>query len=116
MNTEQIPKSGNAEADPVSTWGRLTTTGKRAERAPVGSAGVVVTACAQRKPVATRETQARGASREAKPQPGVREDRNRARRGVGEARSTDGSRVMPVEGRGLGLGTGQEEAKAGRLA
>jgi hypothetical protein len=66
--------------------------------------------------VATRETQRRGESREANPQPVTREGRNGAQLGVGEAHSTERSRVTPVEGRGLGLGTRQEEVTAGRLA
>ncbi len=116
MNTEEIPKPHNADADPVKLWGRLPLSGKRALSAPAGSAGVLVTACAPGRPVATRETQRRGESREAHLQPVTREGRNGAQLGVGEAHSTDGSRVTPVEGRGLGLGTRQEEVTAGRLA
>lgn len=116
MNIEQIPKPLNADADPVSAWGRLPTSGKRALSAPEVSAGVVMTACEQRRPVATRETQRRGEIREEHLQPVTREGSNGARLGVGEAHSTKGSRVIPVEGRGLGLGIRQEEVMAGRLA
>lgn len=66
--------------------------------------------------MATRETQRRGGSREARLQPVTREGRNGAQLGVGEAHSTERSRVTPVEGRGLGLGTRQEEVTTGRLA
>ncbi len=66
--------------------------------------------------MATRETQRRGEGREANPQPVTREGKNGAQLGVGEAHSTERSRVTPVEGRGLGLGTRQEEVTAGRLA
>ena len=114
MNTEEIPKPHNADADPVKLWGRLPLSGKRALSAPAGSAGVLVTACAPGKPDATRETQRRGESRRG-PSP-TREGRNGAQLGVGEAHSTEGNRVTPVEGRGLSLGTRQEEMTAGRLA
>jgi len=116
MNIEQIPKPHNADADPVKLWGRLPPTGKRALRAPEGSAGVLVTACERRRPVATRETQKRGESREVKFQPVARKGRNGAHLGVGDAHSTVRSRVTPAEGRGLSLGTRQEEVTAGRLA
>ena len=111
MNIEQIPKPHIADADPVKLWGRLPLSGKRALSAPAGSAGVLVTACAPGRPVATRETQRRGESREAHLQPVTREGRNGAQLGVGEAHSTDGSRVTPVEGRGLGLGTGRSDSR-----
>jgi hypothetical protein len=116
MNTEEIPKPHNADADPVKLWGRLPLSGKRALSAPAGSAGVLVTACAPGKPDATRETQRRGEGRETDLQPVTREGRNGAQLGVGEAHSTEGNRVTPVEGRGLSLGTRQEEMTAGRLA
>ena len=41
------PETCNAEADPPPIRGRLPATGKRATRAPVGSAGVVTAACAR---------------------------------------------------------------------
>ena len=41
MNVEQAPKTENAESDPPKLRGLLPPTGKRAMRAPVGSAGVV---------------------------------------------------------------------------
>jgi len=46
----------DANADPIETWGRLISSGKRAKRAPREFAGVRVTACRQRSSVITRET------------------------------------------------------------
>ena len=116
MNTEQIPKQLNPDADSVAWRRRLLFSVRRAiESVTEKSGGVMVMACLQRNPGATRETRFCGARREAKHQPGAREGQTGAREGVGEARSTEGSRVTPVEGRSLGLGTRQEEAKAGRL-
>ena len=47
---------GNAEADLSLLRGRLPSLGKRAIRAPSGSAGVVATACKRRETDVTRET------------------------------------------------------------
>jgi hypothetical protein len=49
---------GDAEADLSEIQGRLPSLGKRATRAPSGSAGVVATACRHGETVATRETPA----------------------------------------------------------
>ena len=40
-------ETGNAEADPPLIRGRLAAVGKRATRAPIGSAGVLAVACVQ---------------------------------------------------------------------
>ena len=45
MNTEQVPKSCDANADPASTRGRLPSRRKRAKRALREFAGALVTAC-----------------------------------------------------------------------
>ena len=41
MNTEQVPKPCNANADPASTRGRLTSCVKRAKEAAYGFAGAI---------------------------------------------------------------------------
>ena len=116
MNTEQIPKQLNPDADSVAWRRRLLFSVRRAIRSVTEkSGGVVVMACLQRNPGATREIPTCDASREAQHQLKAREGQIEASREVGEVRSTDRSRVTPVEGRSLGLGTRQEEAKAGRL-
>lgn len=56
----------NAEADPANLRGRLSPLGKRAKRAPRGSAGVVAMACMEEEDRATRETHRVG-EREAQP-------------------------------------------------
>ena len=48
-------EKGNANADPVETWGRLPSRGKRAKQAPREFAGVLVRTCWRRRPAATRE-------------------------------------------------------------
>jgi hypothetical protein len=52
MNTEQVPKPSDADADPVQTWGKLPSRQEeRAKRAlPMESAGAWVTACWQEEP------------------------------------------------------------------
>jgi hypothetical protein len=47
MNTEQVPKPCDADADPVLTWGRLPLSSKRAKQTPFEFAGALVTACWQ---------------------------------------------------------------------
>jgi hypothetical protein len=116
VNIVQIPKPYIADADLVEIWGKLELGGKRALRAPLRSAGVLMTACEPWRTTATRETLFCDVSRKAKHQPRAREGQTEAREGVGEVRSTARSRVTPVEGRDLSLGTRQEEEKAGRLA
>ena len=50
MNTEEVPKPSNADADPVRGWGRLPSAGERAKRTQAESAGAVVMACSQKEP------------------------------------------------------------------
>jgi len=45
MNTEQVPKPSNVNADPVQTWGRLPSDGTRAKETPPEFTGAWVTAC-----------------------------------------------------------------------
>jgi hypothetical protein len=45
MNTEQASKRRVANADPIVSWGRLASGGKRAKQAPREFVGVRVTAC-----------------------------------------------------------------------
>ena len=117
MNTEQIPKQGNPDADSVTWRRRLLFSVRRAIRSVTEkSGGVMVMACLQRNPGATRENPTCDASREAQHQLKAREGQIEASREVGEARSTDRSRVTPVEGRGLGLVIRQEEERTRRLA
>jgi hypothetical protein len=47
MNIEQVPKPSIADADPASTWGRLSGRTKRAKHAVRPSAGALMTACLQ---------------------------------------------------------------------
>ena len=70
VNAEQAFETGNAEADPPLIRGRLTAVGKRATRAPTGSAGVLAAACVKRETAATREAPSVARTR----QPGIRED------------------------------------------
>ena len=114
VNIVPIPKPQIADADLVEIWGKLELEGKRALSAPARSAGVLMTACEPWRTTATREILFCGVSRKVKHQPRIREEQTGAKEGVG-VRSTERSRGTPVEGRDLGLGTRQEEAKAGRL-
>ena len=59
-------EKNNAEADPAKLRGRLPSLGKRAKRAPKGSAGVVAMACVEEEGRATREAHRVG-EREAQP-------------------------------------------------
>ena len=47
MNIEQVPKPSIADADPASTWGRLSGRTQRAKHAVRPSAGALMTACWQ---------------------------------------------------------------------
>ena len=47
MNTGEVPKPSNAEADPAETWGRLPGRMARAKYAVCPSAGALMTACSQ---------------------------------------------------------------------
>jgi len=117
MNTEQVPRPANADADLVALWGRLPFFVRRARGSVTEkSAGAVVMACWQRNPGATREILASGNVCKDKTQPVAREGQNRVREEVGEARSTVRNPVIRVEGRGLGLAMRQEEEKTRRLA
>src|SRR5689334_16707873 len=49
------PETGNADADPPEKRGRPTPMGQHERTGLIESAGVVATACRQRRPVATRE-------------------------------------------------------------
>ena len=114
MNTEQVPKPCDADADPVLTWGRLSSGSTRAKQTLFESAGALVTACGQEEFCSNPGSPAQCAA-----QP--RSNRPSARAGLGWAGCRRGpyyrrSRVMPVEGRGLGSRAMQEEAKARRLA
>jgi hypothetical protein len=114
MNTEQVPKPCDANADPASTRGRLASCGKRAKEALHEFAGALVTACSHKETCGNtgspigRSGAGRANWRSARRRPG----RMGWRRGPYDRRS----RVMPVEGRGLGSRAVEQEAKARRLA
>ncbi len=115
MNIEQIPKPKNADADHVGVKGKLPSCVRRAnESVAQESVGVMMTACLPRKPQATQEIPRCGRTRERTIQRVAREGQNPAAGEVGEARSTERSPVIQVEGRGLGLVTKQEEEKTRR--
>ncbi len=48
LNTEQVPKPSNADADPVRGWGRLPSPCVKRAHEQGESAGAVVTACWQK--------------------------------------------------------------------
>jgi hypothetical protein len=109
MNTEQVPKPCDADADPVLTWGKLPSGGRRAKQTPPGSAGALVTACWQ------EETCGNTGS------PESHSNWQSVRTGSGDTGWRRGpydrrDRVMPEEGRGLGSRAMSKEAKARRLA
>ena len=109
MNTEQVPKPCDADADPVLTWGRLPSDSTRAKQTLFEFAGALVTACWQ------QETCSNTGS------PLSQNNQWFARTGLGErgwrrGPYYRGSRVTLVEGRGLSSRAMQEEAKARRLA
>jgi hypothetical protein len=113
MDTEQIPKSCDADADPVSTRGRLPLGRKRAKKALFRFAGALVTACWQE--------EFRGNTGSLVQPGGSLPNQSSARNGLGWARWRRGPYdrrrgVMSVEERGLGSREMQEEAKARRLA
>ena len=114
MNTEQVPKPSNVDADPVETWGRLPSDSTRAKVTLFGSTGALVTACWQEEFCSNTGDPAQSEAQQ-------RSNRPPARAGQGWVGSRRGpyyrrSRIMPVEGRGLGSRAMQEEAKARRLA
>jgi len=114
MNTEQVPKPSDVEADPVQTWGRLVPGSTRAKVTLFGSTGALVTACWQQEFCSNTGDPTQSAAHKRSNQPPVRA-------GLGWAGSRRGpyyrrNRVMPVEGRGLGSRAMPEEAKARRLA
>ena len=109
MNTEQVPKPCDADADPVLTWGKLPSDSTRAKQTLFEFAGALVTACWQ------QETCSNTGS------PLSQGNQWFARTGLGErgwrrGPYYRGSRVTLVEGRGLSSRAMQEEAKARRLA
>lgn len=109
VNTEQVPKPCDADADPVLTWGRLPLGSTRAKQTLPESAGALVTACWQQ--------ESRGNTGSPVLQPNRRPVRAEPG-GMGWRRGPyyRGNRVTPVEERGLGSRAMQEEAKARRLA
>ena len=114
MNIEQVPKPSNVDADPVETWGRLPSDSTRAKVTLFGSTGGLVTACWQEEFCSNTGDPAQSEAQQ-------RSNRPPARAGQGWVGSRRGpyyrrSRIMPVEGRGLGSRAMQEEAKARRLA
>lgn len=114
MNTEQVPKPSNVDADPVETWGRLPSDSPRAEQTLFGSTGAWVTACWQEESCSNTGDPAQCDAKGRRNQPP-------ARVGLGWVGSRRGpyyrrSRVTPVEGRGLGSRAVSKEAKARRLA
>ena len=114
MNTEQVPKSCDANADPASTRGRLRSRRKRAKRALREFAGALVTACLRKESCGNTGSpvrwigESRTNRRPARERPGC----TGWRRGP----YYRGSQVTLVEGRGLGSRAMQEEVKARRLA
>jgi hypothetical protein len=113
MNTEQIPKPSNVDVDPAQTWGRLPSDNQRARRALFESTGVLVTACWQQEFCGNTGDPAGCLGGPGNLSP--------ARAGQGQAGCrrgpyNRGSRVTPVEGRGLGSRAMHKEAKARRLA
>ena len=112
MNIEEVPKPSNVDADPARTWGRLPSNKKRAKQALFESTGALVTACWQEE----------FCSNTGNPAGCLRSPSNLspARAGQGSVGCRRGpydrgSRVMPVEERGLGSRAMHEEAKARRL-
>ena len=114
MNTEQVPKPSDVDADPVQTWGRLTPGSTRAKVTLFGSTGALVTACWHEEFCRNTGDPTQCAARKRSNRPPVRAGPGWAgsRRGPYDR----GSRVTLVEGRGLGSRAMQEEAKARRLA
>ena len=113
MNTEEVPKPCDADADPVSTRGRLPLCRKRAKEALRRSAGALVTACWQEE-FCSNTGDPDGCPESSGNVPPVRAGQGL----LGSRRGPyyRGSRATPVEGRGLGSRAMQEEAKARRLA
>ena len=91
-------ETGNAEADPPGLRGRLQAVGKRATRAPTGSAGVMAAARVEEGDGRNTGSPAGGVARANRQPARARSDRAGWRRGP----QYRGSRVTPVEGRGLG--------------
>ena len=113
MNTEQVPKPSNVDADPAQTWGRLTSDMKRMKHAIFESTGALVTACWQEEFCGNTGSLVQLG--------GSLPNQSSARNGLGWARWRRGPYdrrrgVMSAEERGLGSREMQEEAKARRLA
>jgi hypothetical protein len=114
MNIEQVPKPSNVDADPAHSWGRLPSDSRRAKQTLFESTGAMMTACWQEEFCSNTGDPAQCKARRWSNQPP-------ARAGLGRVGSRRGpyyrrSRVMLVEGRGLGSRAMKEEAKARRLA
>ena len=86
-----------AEADPPQKRGRLPAVGKRATRAPTGSAGVLAVACMEEGIGRNTGSPAGGVARANRQPARVKVGPAGWRRGP----QYQGSRVMPVEGRDL---------------
>ena len=114
MNTEQVPKPSDVDADPIQTWGRLASSSTRAKQTLFGSTGALMTACWQEEFCGNTGSPAQSEARTRSNPPPARAGRGCTgwRRGPYYRRS----RVMSVEGRGLGSRAMPEEAKARRLA
>src|SRR5579859_1047126 len=114
MNTEQVPKPSNVDADPAKTWGRLPSDSTRANQTLSGSTGALVTACWQLESCSNTgdPAQCDALKRSNRPPARVGQGWEGSRRGPYYRRS----RVTPVEGMDLGSRAMQEEAKARRLA
>ena len=109
MNTEQVPKPCDADADPVLTWGRLPSGSTRARQTLFEFAGALVTACWQQETCGnTGSPLSQGNQRFVRTRLGGR--------GWRRGPYYRGSWVTPVEGRGLGSRAMLKEAKARRLA
>ena len=113
MNTEQVPKPSNVDADPAQTWGRLPSDDQRAKYALSESTGALVTACWQEEFCSNTGDPAWCSEGRSNPPPArAGQGRVGCRRGPYDQRN----RVMPVEERGLGSRAMHKEAKARRLA
>src|SRR5262245_12385402 len=106
MNTEQVPKSCDANADPASTRGRLPLRRKRAKRALREFAGALVMACLQKETCGNTGSPVRWKGRGRTNWRPARErpDCTGLRRGPYDRRR----RVVGAEGRGMGVGAVKE--------
>ena len=114
MNTEQAPKSSNADADPVRGRGKLLPDCVRANE-QAGSAGVVVTACSQKESCGNtgapprREPQGdQPQPREGQSGPGGKSERLIVPQKPGNSGGGKGPQCKDSAGRGEGLGIGRK--------